>query len=157
MQTSKKKPSVLFLLFGAVLAAYLGYLIGGAWEQGMDLMEFMDRFNVVCASPFADYFNENTVKTTAIVVVIYAMAVVMYYTSQRNYMPGKEFGTARFENPKQVNKILMDKDENFNRILSQNVKMSLDFRRLKLNGNILICTDQTICERTAVDCGCTGT
>ena len=25
------------------------------------------------------------------------MAIVMYYTSQRNYMPGKEFGTARFE------------------------------------------------------------
>lgn len=67
------------------------------------------------------------------------MAIVMYYTSQRNYMPGKEFGTARFENPKQVNKILADKDENFNRILSQNVKMSLDFRRFKLNGNILIC------------------
>lgn len=42
-------------------------------------------------------------------------------------------------NPKQVNKILADKDENFNRILSQNVKMSLDFRKLKLNGNILIC------------------
>ena len=54
-------------------------------------------------------------------------------------MPSKEYGTARFENPKQVNKILADKDENFNRILSQNVKMSLDFRRLKLNGNILIC------------------
>ena len=53
--------------------------------------------------------------------------------------PAKEFGTARFENPKQVNKILADKDENFNRILSQNMKMSLDFRRLKLNGNILIC------------------
>ena len=86
-----------------------------------------------------NYFNENTVKTVAIVVGIYAMAVLMYYTSQRNYMPGKEFGTARFENPKQVNKILADKDENFNRILSQNVKMSLDFRRLKLNGNILIC------------------
>ena len=67
------------------------------------------------------------------------MAVLMYYTSQRNYMPGKEYGTARFENPQRVNSILMDKDENFNRILSQNVKMSLDFRRLKLNGNILIC------------------
>ena len=67
------------------------------------------------------------------------MAVVMYYTSQRNYMPGREFGTAKLESPAKVNKILMDKDENFNRILSQNVKMSLDFRRLKLNGNILIC------------------
>ena len=88
---------------------------------------------------YGNYYNSNTVKAVAIALGIYAMAIVMYYTSQRNYMPGKEFGTARFENPKQVNKILADKDENFNRILSQNVKMSLDFRRLKLNGNILIC------------------
>ena len=139
MQTSKKKPSVLFLIFGAILAAYLGYLIGGAYEQGMDLMKFMDSFNAVCAAPFANYFNENTVKTVAIALGVYAMAVLMYYTSQRNYMPGKEYGTARFESPQKVNSILMDKDENFNRILSQNVKMSLDFRRLKLNGNILIC------------------
>lgn len=99
----------------------------------------MNRFNEVCAAPFANYYNTNTIKAVAIALGIYAMAIVMYYTSQRNYMPGKEFGTARFENPKQVNKILADKDENFNRILSQNVKMSLDFRRLKLNGNILIC------------------
>lgn len=44
MQTSKKKPSMVFLLLGAILAGYLGYLIGGAWEEGMDLMEFLDRF-----------------------------------------------------------------------------------------------------------------
>ena len=47
MQTSKKKPSVIFLAFGAILAAYLGYLVGGAWEQGIDLMSFMERFNEV--------------------------------------------------------------------------------------------------------------
>ena len=60
MQTSKKKPSVIFLAFGALLAAYLGYLVGGAWEQGIDLMSFMERFNSVCAAPFANYFNENS-------------------------------------------------------------------------------------------------
>ncbi len=139
MQTGKKKPSVVSLLLGVIFAGYLGYLIGGAWEPEMQLVEFMERFSKVCETPFADYFNENSVKCIAIVVVIYAMAVVMYYTSQRNYMPGKEFGTAKLETPQRVNKMLMDKDENFNRILSQNVKMSLDFRRLKLNGNILIC------------------
>ena len=139
MQTTKKMPSLIFILVGAVLAGYLGYLINGAWTEGIAFNEFMDRFNEVCAVPFANYYNSNTVKAVAIALGIYAMAIVMYYTSQRNYMPGKEFGTARFENPKQVNKILADKDENFNRILSQNVKMSLDFRRLKLNGNILIC------------------
>lgn len=139
MQTSKKKPSVLFILLGAILAGYLGYLIGGAWTDGIDFNSFMTKFNEVSAAPFANYFNEYTVKAVAIALGIYAMAILMYYTSQRNMMPGKEFGTAKLESPQRVNKILMDKDENFNRILSQNVKMSLDFRRLKLNGNILIC------------------
>ena len=114
-------------------------MIGGAWEDGIEFNSFLSRFNEVCAVPFGNYFNQYTVKTVAIVLGIYAMAIIMYYTSQRNMMPGKEFGTARFENPKQVNKILMDKNENFNRILSQNVRMSLDCRRLKLNGNVLIC------------------
>lgn len=139
MQTTKKKPSVIFLSAGAVLTVYLGYLISGAWEKGMNFMVFMERFQEVCDHPFRNYFNENTVSITAIALGVYAVAVLMYYTSQRNYMPGKEFGTARFEDPKKVNAMLMDKDENFNRILSQNVKMSLDFRKLKLNGNILIC------------------
>ncbi|MEG0961999.1 MAG: type IV secretory system conjugative DNA transfer family protein [Lachnospiraceae bacterium] len=139
MQTSKKKPSVVFILVGAILAGYFGYLIGGAWEKGMELNDFINRLNEVCSDPLANYMNENTVKAVAIAIGIYGMAILMYYTSQRNLMPGKEFGTARFENPQRANKILADKDENFNRVLSQNVKMSLDFRRLKLNGNILIC------------------
>ncbi|MDD3414800.1 MAG: type IV secretory system conjugative DNA transfer family protein [Lachnospiraceae bacterium] len=139
MQTSKKKTSVVFILVGAILAGYFGYLIGGAWEKGMALNDFINRLNEVCSAPLANYINENTVKAVAIAIGIYGMAILMYYTSQRNLMPGKEFGTARFENPKRANKILADKDENFNRVLSQNVKMSLDFRRLKLNGNILIC------------------
>lgn len=139
MQTSKKKPSFIFILVGAILAGYFGYLIGGAWEKGMELNDFINRLNEVCSAPLANYMNDNTVKAVAIAIGIYGMAILMYYTSQRNLMPGKEFGTARFENPQRANKILADKDENFNRVLSQNVKMSLDFRRLKLNGNILIC------------------
>ena len=47
--------------------------------------QFMDRFNEVCAVPFANYYNSNTVKAVAIALGIYAMAIVMYYTSQRNY------------------------------------------------------------------------
>lgn len=139
MQTSKKKPSLLFILLGAVASAYLGYLIGGAWEDGMNINTFLPAFTEVCNEPFANYCCKHTPKCILVTLFVYAMVMIMYYTSQRNFMPGKEFGTAQFENPKRANSILADKDENFNRILSQNVKMSLDFRRLKLNGNILIC------------------
>jgi len=139
MQTSKKKASPLFLIIGAVAAGYLGYLINGAWENGMNINAFLASLSEVCGKPFGNYLNHGTPKAVAIALVVYAIALIMYYTSQRNYMPGKEFGTARFESPVQVNKQLEDKDVGFNRILSQNVRMSLNFRRLKLNGNILIC------------------
>ena len=65
MQTTKKKPSLIFILVGAVLAGYLGYLINGAWIEGIAFNEFMDRFNEVCAVPFANYYNSNTVKAVA--------------------------------------------------------------------------------------------
>jgi len=139
MVQNKKKVSLWFIVLGAVLCAYAGYLLNGAWEPGMEMNAFLESFNRVCAEPFANYYNQTTMKAVVIALIVYATALLMYITSQRNFMPGKEFGTARFESPKMANKILADKDENFNRILSQNVKMSLNFRRLKLNGNILIC------------------
>ena len=66
MQTSKKKPSVIFILVGAILAGYFGYLIGGAWEKGMELNDFINRLNEVCSAPLTNYMNENTVKAVAI-------------------------------------------------------------------------------------------
>ena len=139
MVQNKKKVSLWFVVLGAVLCAYAGYFLNGAWEPGMEMNAFLESFNRVCAEPFANYYNQTTIKAVVIALIVYAIALLMYITSQRNFMPGKEFGTARFETPQMANKILADKDVNFNRILSQNVKMSLDFRRLKLNGNILIC------------------
>lgn len=139
MVQNKKKLSVWFVLFGAVLCGYAGYLLNGAWEPGQDLESFLESFNQVCAEPFANYYKETTLKAVVAALAVYGTALLVCLTSQRNFMPGKEYGTAKFASPKSVNKILADKDETFNRILSQNVKMSLNFRRLKLNGNILIC------------------
>lgn len=139
MIRNKKKISLWFALMGAVLSAYAGYLLNGAWEPGIGINSFLDSFNRVCTRPFADYYNGTTIKAVVTALMVYAIALLMYVTSQRNFMPGREFGTARFESPGMANRMLEDKDENFNRILSQNVKMSLNFRRLKLNGNILIC------------------
>lgn len=139
MTEKKKKPSFVLLFIGAVLAAYLGYLINGAWSQGMDFNEFMESLNHVFAEPFKNYYEgKATVKAVTVAILTYGMAVLMYYTSRRNLMPGKEYGTAKFADINQVNKTIKDKDEHCNRILSQNVRMSLDTRKTKLNNNVLI-------------------
>ena len=139
MTDKKKKPLVVLLVIGALLAAYFGYLVNGAWTKGMDISEFMDSINKVLANPIADYYKGAvTVKAVLMAILIYAVMVTMYYTSQRNLMPGKEYGTAKFADLSQVNRILRDKDDKKNRILSQNVRMSLDTRKTKLNNNVLI-------------------
>lgn len=139
MQAGNKKPSVIFISIGAVLSLYAGYLFSGAWREGMDINSILQSMSKVINKPFAWYFCRNTSKCMVMALIIYLMFVLMYYTSRRNFMPGKEFGTAKFDSPNMVNKIVMDNDEGFNRILSQNMKMSLNFRKLKLNGNVLIC------------------
>lgn len=138
MRTTKKKPSVLLILLGAVASAYLGYLVNGAWKQGMEFNAFLEAFNRVLANPLADYYNAGTLKAIVISLLVFLVAVIMYYTSQRNYMPGREFGTSELASVKQVNKLLSDKTEENNRILSQNVRMSLDTRHTGLNNNVLI-------------------
>ncbi len=138
VQNKKKLPAWLAIL-GAALSGYAGYLLNGAWKPGQDLNAFLESFNQVCAEPFAVYYNGTTFKAVIAALSVYAAILLVYITSGKNFMPGKEYGTAEFASPKAVNKMLADKDGNFNRILSQNVKMSLNFRRLKLNGNILIC------------------
>lgn len=139
MQTSKNKPPVVLIAIGFLLAAYLGYLMGGAWYEGIGVADFYNRFLKVLDKPFGNYFNEFTAVFVVFMTVAYVIVLIMYYTSKRNFMPGKEYGTAKFSNLKQVNKAICDEDESYNRILSQNLKMSLNFRKLKLNGNILIC------------------
>jgi len=138
MPTTKKKPSAVLILLGALASAFIGYLAGGAWPDSKNAAEFLESFLIVADNPFHNYFNEYTLNAVVIALVVYAIVIIMYYTSQRNYMPGKEYGTAKFANVEQVNKILKDEDESYNRILSQNVRMSLNTRKTKLNNNVLI-------------------
>ena len=138
METTKRKPNLLLILVGAIASVFLGYLVAGAWRQGIEFNEFLERFQVVCSYPLADYYNEFTIRMIVYALMTYTIVVIMYYTSQRSFMPGREFGTAKLANIKQVNKMLADKVESNNRILSQNVRISLNTRQTQLNNNILI-------------------
>lgn len=137
MEKQKKTP-VWFIILGGVLAAYGGYLLNGIWQPGIDINTFMERFNFVTAHPFGNYFNNTTFKGILLADFIYMIMIAVYLTSQKNYMPGKEYGTATFAHIKQVNQILAEKDEAENRILSQNVRMRMNTRKTKLNLNTLV-------------------
>lgn len=136
MQT--KKIPWWMLLIGAVLADYLGYLLNAAWEPGMNIADYPEQLKLVFNKPFANYWNENTLKVQGIVIVVYIMAVLMYLTDDRKFMRGKEYGSAQFANPKTVCKLLKDKEEKNDKIFSQNTRLSIQPQVTELNNNVLI-------------------
>ena len=126
------------LILGGVLVLYAAYLLNAAWKPGMNIMAYPDRLNRILQNPFANYWNGNTLKAIGIAIAAYGLAILVYLTDDRKMMPGKEYGSARFANPKTVCKMLEDKEEQKNKIFSQNIKVSINPSVTDLNNNVLI-------------------
>lgn len=126
------------LIIGELFTMYVSYVLNGVWNTNGDIVLILNKFNVAIKNPFGNYYNANTLRAVIYGSLIYGMAVLMYVTSRRNLMHGKEYGTARFADIRMVNKALADKDESKNRILSNNVRMSTDTSVTGLNNNMLV-------------------
>ena len=126
------------LIIGELFTIYVSYVLNGVWNNSGDIVLILNKFNVAIKNPFGNYYNANTLRAVIYGSLIYGMAVLMYVTSRRNLMHGKEYGTARFADIRMVNKALADKDESKNRILSNNVRMSTDTSVTGLNNNMLV-------------------
>lgn len=135
-----RKNSILIpcLIIGELFTMYVSYVLNGVWNTNGDIVLILNKFNAAIKNPFGHYYNANTLRAVIYGSLIYGMAVLMYVTSRRNLMHGKEYGTARFADIRMVNKALADKDESKNRILSNNVRMSTDTSVTGLNNNILV-------------------
>lgn len=136
--TGRKKIPLWLILLGAGFALLLGYYLNAAWEPGMDITTYPDALNRVVGQPFENYWNDNTLKVSGIVLLAYIMLILVYITDDRKYMPGKEYGSAKWADPKTVCRDLEDKTPEKNKIFSQNIKMSIDARVTELNNNVLI-------------------
>ena len=126
------------LIIGELFTIYVSYVLNGVWNTNGDIVLTLNKFNAAIKNPFGHYYNANTLRAVIYGSLIYGMAVLMYVTSRRNLMHGKEYGTARFADIRMVNKALADKDESKNRILSNNVRMSTDTSVTGLNNNMLV-------------------
>ena len=126
------------LIIGELFTIYVSYVLNGVWNTNGDIVLILNKFNAAIKNPFGHYYNANTLRAVIYGSLIYGMAVLMYVTSRRNLMHGKEYGTASFANIDQVNKSISDKYDEKNRILSKHVRMSTDTKVTKLNNNMLV-------------------
>ena len=122
-------PLVLWL---AAIAAY-------AYEDGMNLFQWMGRFSQVLERPFAIGWTPYTLKYMLVGLLLYGCGIALYYSSRENRRPGEEYGSAKWGNPKELNRKYMDhqhKDANI--ILTQRVRLGMDGYITQRNMNILV-------------------
>ncbi len=103
----------------------LGGILGAAGEA------FEKPFNIeICGDSF---------RTVLILLLIYAAASGALISSLKNYRRGEEHGSAKWGSPYEINKKYKQKEDNENRILTQNVAIGLDTHKHMRNLNTLIC------------------
>ena len=120
------------VLWLAAIAAY-------AYEDGMNLFQWMGRFSQVLERPFAIDWTPHTLKCMLGSLLLYGCGIALYYSSRENRRPGEEYGSAKWGNPKELNRKYMDhqhKDANI--ILTQRVRLGMDGYITQRNMNVLV-------------------
>lgn len=129
---TKKKKLPLGVLIGVlVLVLILAYYAAAAAAPGLTVFEWYPRFQQVLKEPFHLYFNEFTIKFMMIFFAAYILWALVYITGQKNLMPGKEMGSAHFEDPVRVSKRLQDP----NRSLSDVANIVIFKRKMRRKKN----------------------
>ena len=122
-------PLVLWL---AAIAAY-------AYEDGMNLFQWMGRFSQVLERPFSIGWTHYTLKCMLGSLLLYGCGIALYYSSRENRRPGEEYGSAKWGNPKELNRKYMDhRHKDANIILTQRVRLGMDGYKTQRNMNILV-------------------
>ena len=122
-------PLVLWL---AAIAAY-------AYEDGMNLFQWMGRFSQVLERPFAIGWTAHTPKFMLVSLIIYAFGIALYYSGRENRRPGEEYGSAKWGDPRALCRKYMDhQHKEANIILTQRVRLGMDGYKTQRNMNILV-------------------
>ena len=122
-------PLVLWL---AAIAAY-------AYEDGMNLFQWMGRFSQVLERPFSIGWTPYTLKCMLGSLLLYGCGIALYYSSRENRRPGEEYGSAKWGSPKELNRKYMDhRHKDANIILTQRVRLGMDGYITQRNMNILV-------------------
>ena len=122
-------PLVLWL---AAIAAY-------AYEDGMNLFQWMGRFSQVLERPFSIGWTPYTLKCMLGSLLLYGCGVALYYSSRENRRPGEEYGSAKWGDPKELNRKYMNhQHKEANIILTQHVRLGMDGYITQRNMNVLV-------------------
>lgn len=126
MKKSFKDSAPLWALL-SLPVLYFGVVAASVYEEGMTLFQLMPLLTISTLEDIR--WTAHTVKFMLGALMLYAGAIVLYYSAQQNRRPGEEHGSAKWGSVRELNKKYSDKDPKQNAILTRHLGMSLNGRQ----------------------------
>ena len=136
MKHEDKKTALFMAVALTVLTVYFAILIAPAVTD--NLFTTLANLNTVLANPLQLHICDKTGKVMLVFLCFELAAGAYWYAARRNTRRGEEHGSARIKDPMQTGKLYADKDYLKNRILSQNLRISVIGKAIKLSLNTLV-------------------
>lgn len=137
MQEEKRKQQIILFILGIIPVIWLSLIIVPNIDGG--LIDIIKKLTKALDNPFRITICEKSLKTVLFLLVVYVIAILIYYSSRKNYRRNEEYGSAKWGSAKKICKKYIDKNNNNSKILTQNVQIGLDGRKHRRNLNVLIC------------------
>ena len=136
LERKKKNTGFLFVLLPVILL--ISYHLGKLYGRDIRLETLMEEVRHALLTPLDWHFTPWTGRFLLGGAVAWLLLFMRLHMEERNLIPGLEYGSAKLADPKAVTKKLTDpKKPEFNKILSENLTMSLNSYYTKLNNNVI--------------------
>lgn len=137
-RTSFRQAAPVWAAFSPVVI-WLAVLLATGYQEGMDLIGLLLRFPALMEHPFALRWTPYTPRSILLALLIYAMAIGLYYAMRENRRPGEEYGSAKWGSAAELDRKYEDRRAGKgNAILTEHVRLGLDDHHHRRNLNILV-------------------
>ena len=117
MKPDNKTGGLWLYALGLFPVIWLALLIAPSLSGG--LSEILEALPAAMNHPFQIVWCEDSGKAVLIFMAAYGLGIGIYLSSRRTYRRGEEHGSAKWGDPRAVNKKYRDKDPFQNRIFTQ--------------------------------------
>lgn len=137
MVEDTKKQKIILSIVGIIPVIWLSLLIAPYVDEG--LVGIIKNFGKAIDNPFNIKLCSNSLNTVLFLLLVYGVAIGIYFSTRKNYRRTEEYGSAKWGSAKTICKKYKQENSNYNKILTQNFCIGLDGRIHRRNLNLLIC------------------
>lgn len=127
-----------YILLGLLIIPVIWFAILIAPYSSGGLIYALPYISEAINHPFSFSWCDNTPRMTLIFILIYAIGVMVYLSTMKNYRRTVEYGSAKWANALNINRKYANKNYLENKLLSQNVRIGLNGKIHRRNLNTIV-------------------